>query len=476
VEQGFPKVQTKTQQQTGFDNTPGVLWLRSPGGNEAAELFEKSTGIKVALHQSMPAGEELPESLRLVVIELPLAPPLVRQALSETQRTTLPMRIVLYDPESNLDECLIEPPLGAFRHITGHLQPVQLGEVVHAEFARAIEQDRVGTGSTDPWKDLLIGESRAMQLLNSMIRLIGPRRSTVLISGETGTGKEVVARAIHMASARSGTRMVAVNCAAIPENLFESELFGHVRGAFTGAVADRVGRFEQAHRGTLFLDEVGEVPIEIQPKLLRVLQEREVQRLGALNEIQIDTRVIAATNRDLHQAVAAGRFREDLLYRLDVVPIVVPPLRDRAGDIPLLAEHFVEKVCMREGISLKTISPDAVRWLTSYEWPGNVRQLEHTIEMAVLLSGARERLYAGDMRISGPTIAARPDVEEIRFPPVPGNPAGGINLEQMVVRVEQLMIQEALRQCGGNKAKAASLLGIPRTTLIYKMRAIEACA
>jgi DNA-binding NtrC family response regulator len=195
-----------------------------------------------------------------------------------------------------------------------------------------------------------------------------------------------------------------------------------------------------------------------------------------LNEIQIDTRVIAATNRDLHQAVAAGRFREDLLYRLDVVPIVVPPLRDRPGDIPLLAEHFVEKVCMREGIRPKTISPDAVRWLTSYEWPGNVRQLEHTIEMAVLLSGTRERLYAGDIRVSRPPLAPRPHVEEIGFSPVPSNPAGGINLEQMVVRVEQLMIQEALRQCGGNKAKAASLLGIPRTTLIYKMRAIEACA
>ena len=226
---------------------------------------------------------------------------------------------------------------------------------------------RAQARDASPGRDLLIGESQPMRDLHAMIRLIGPRQSTVLITGETGTGKEMVARAIHMASQRAESEMVAVNCAAIPENLVEAELFGHAKGAFTGATNPRAGRFEQAHRGTIFLDEIGEIPLEVQPKLLRVLQEREIQRVGSSETIQIDTRVIAASNVDLHAAVEQKRFREDLLYRLNVVPMRVPPLRERISDIPLLADHFIEKVCLREGISAedsvseRSRSPDRLR-------------------------------------------------------------------------------------------------------------------
>jgi transcriptional regulator with GAF, ATPase, and Fis domain len=318
----------------------------------------------------------------------------------------------------------------------------------------------------------LIGESQPMKSLHAMIRLVSPRQSTVLITGETGTGKEMVARAIHTASKRSASRMVAVNCAAIPENLVEAELFGHSKGAFTGAVNDRVGRFEQAHRGTLFLDEIGELPLPVQPKLLRVLQERELSKVGSSGTIQIDTRVIAASNIDLQQAVADRRFREDLLYRLNVVPIHLPPLRERASDIPLLAGHFIEKVCRREGLRPKTLTSDALQRLLEYEWPGNVRQLEHAIEMAVTLTGDRQQIYLGDIRLPRrmqglPAIGIEPEINM---------DAGGMNFEEVMGRVEKLLLQAALRKCDGNKAKAASLLGIPRTTLLYKVKAAETFA
>jgi transcriptional regulator with GAF, ATPase, and Fis domain len=273
----------------------------------------------------------------------------------------------------------------------------------------------------------------------------------------------MVARAIHLASRRGGARMVSVNCAAIPENLVEAELFGHAKGAFTGAVNDRIGRFEQAHRGTIFLDEVGEIPLEVQPKLLRVLQERELQRVGGSSDIQIDTRVIAASNIDLELAADQKRFREDLLYRLNVVPIRVPALRDRVSDIPLLAEHFIEKVCRRESMRTKNLSADA---------PGNVRQLEHAIEMAVTLSGDRTQLYGGDIRLpeARPMMAAASAEDGI-----PMN-LTSMNYEEVMNRVEKLLLQQALRKCDGNKAKASSFLGIPRTTLVYKLKSLEAVA
>ena len=256
-----------------------------------------------------------------------------------------------------------------------------------------------------PWAGWFIGESRAMDDVFHTISLVGPRRCTVLITGETGTGKEMAARALHAASPRAHLPMVALNCSAVPENLLEAELFGHVKGAFTGAVAGRQGRFEQAHRSTLFLDEIGEMPLEVQAKLLRVLQEREFQRLGGTETIRVDVRVIAASNSDLLAKVRQGRFREDLYYRLNVVPLRMPSLREKRGDIPLLVDHFVEKVCRAEGIPNKTVSPLVKERLSERPWPGNVRQLENLVEATIALSGDRETLTLAGFGLVETSIA-----------------------------------------------------------------------
>lgn len=453
-------------------NMPRVLWLRSAGRSEEVELLEQRMGFKVAVSSGAPATwQHLLPHVQVILVELPLTRETVQEALVSAHQAPVQIPVLVYDPELCFDESLVGPPIIDFRHVTERATVSELCVMLEQKLECAAQLHAKASQAKEAWRDLLVGESRAMKSLHSMIRLTGPRRSTVLITGESGTGKEMVARAIHMASGRTGANLVAVNCAAIPENLVESELFGHVRGAFTGAINDRPGRFEQAHRGTIFLDEIGEVPLEMQPKLLRVLQEREIHRVGSTASIQVDARVIAASNQDLEQAVADKAFREDLLYRLRVVPIEVPPLREHKSDIPLLAEHFIEKVCTREGLAEKHLSGDAVRRLTDYEWPGNIRQLEHTIEMAVTLSGDRTRLYSGDIQLPGlrrPMASAR----NIDFAPA----NGGLNLEKTVDRVEQLLIQEALQQHGGNKAKAASSLGIPRTTLLYKLRNAGVCA
>jgi transcriptional regulator with GAF, ATPase, and Fis domain len=438
-----------------------VLWITSNLQQDVVKAFEISTGLKVVVADGQSTNwSRIGDRFRAVLIELPIATGILQEALAETHRTAVPLPVFIYDAESVLDESLVRPP-AAFQHITQKLTPEELGSIVR-EAPRAAAR-------REPWADLLVGESRAMRDLHSMIRLVGPRKTTVLIQGETGTGKEMVARAIHMASQRAESEMVVVNCAAIPENLVEAELFGHAKGAFTGAVNPRVGHFECAQRGSVFLDEIGELPLEAQSKLLRVLQERKIQRIGSSEMIPIDTRVIAASNVDLETAVQQKQFREDLLYRLNVVQIRVPALRDHASDIPLLADHFIEKVCLRENLRPKALSAGALDRLAGYDWPGNVRQLEHAIEMAVTLAGDRNRLYLGDFQLPSPRPAcfALPEIHV---------PANGLNFEEVTGRVEKLLLQEALRVCGGNKAKAASVLGMKRTTLLYKTKALEALA
>jgi DNA-binding NtrC family response regulator len=336
----------------------------------------------------------------------------------------------------------------------------------------AIDQ-RVGRGlihlaaavDREDWERMLVGSSAPIRQVCHIVRMVGARRATVLISGETGTGKEIAARALHMAGPRRQHPWVAINCSALPGNLLEAELFGHVRGAFTGAIQSRMGRFEQAQGGTLFLDEIGELPQELQAKLLRVLQEREFQRLGSSETIRADVRIVAATNQNLLQQVECGRFREDLYYRLNVVPLHMPPLRQRPEDIPILAEHFVGKICALEEVPRKHLGGEALDQLTAYSWPGNVRQLENAVEMAVAMSGVRAILTAADfpLPLAARTVSA----------PVVSVPDQGLDFEQTVAFIERSILEQALRKTGGNKKAAAEMLRLKRTTLSAKVRSLE---
>jgi transcriptional regulator with PAS, ATPase and Fis domain len=300
-----------------------------------------------------------------------------------------------------------------------------------------------------------------MSELFQLLDTVAPSASTILITGETGTGKEVVARAIHHNSPRRSNRFVALNCSAIPETLLEAELFGHVRGAFTGAVGARQGRFEQAHKGTLFLDEVGTMSPALQVKLLRALQEREFERVGDNQTIKVDVRVIAATNSDLTRMVAEGRFRDDLFYRLNVIPIHMPALRERRDDIPLLVRHFLAKLAPAGTMHL---SQTAMRALMAYHWPGNVRQLENAIERAVTLCAGREEIDVTDLPVEVqevPRTAATPFLDF---------PDDGMDLPRYLASVERDLIRQALDRTQGNRNRAADLLRIKRTTLVEKLR------
>jgi formate hydrogenlyase transcriptional activator len=303
----------------------------------------------------------------------------------------------------------------------------------------------------------IVGKSAALRAVLSQVEIVAPTDSTVLIFGETGTGKELVARAIHEASDRRGRALVKVNCAAIPTGLLESELFGHEKGAFTGAIAQRIGRFELAHRGTLFLDEVGDIPSALQPKLLRVLQEQEFERLGSTRTIRVDVRVVAATNADLAEKVADRQFREDLYYRLNVFPIVMPPLRNRREDIALLVHHFVRKFARRMKRRIETIPAAAMKALQKHDWPGNVRELENFVERAVILSRGAD--------LEPPLAELEPQ----------GNPPATTSADDSITlaEAEREHILRALKDTNGvigGPAGAAARLGTKRTTLQYRMK------
>jgi transcriptional regulator with GAF, ATPase, and Fis domain len=315
----------------------------------------------------------------------------------------------------------------------------------------------------------IVGDSRAMNDLEDRIELVADRRCTVLIEGETGTGKEVVAKAIHAAGSRARAPWVAVNCAAIPETLLEAELFGYVKGAFTGAVQARAGKFEAANRGTIFLDEIGDMPLAVQAKLLRVLQEREVERLGGNETVRLDVRVIAATNVNLAERVREGSFRQDLYYRLNVFRMALPPLRERRGDIPSLASHFTARICAGERLPVKSLDSCALDKLMSHSWPGNVRELENTIETAVVSSGNRVTIFPSDITWGRPS-ALRQTAE-----PHPSTllPADGLDYERVIEDFEKSLLAQALARTRGNKTAAASLLNMKRTTLAARMRALE---
>jgi two-component system response regulator AtoC len=315
--------------------------------------------------------------------------------------------------------------------------------------------------------DGLIGQSRVMRDLLQLLETVAATSSTVLITGETGTGKELAARAIHHNSPRRANRFVAINCSAIPETLLEAELFGHVRGAFTGAVGTRQGRLEQAHKGTLFLDEIGTMSPALQAKLLRVLQEREFERVGDSHTIKIDVRVIAATHSDLARMVADGTFREDLFYRLNVIPVQLPPLRERREDIALLAQHFLQKLAPEAGRGPVTISQDALRRLMAYHWPGNIRQLENACERALAFSQGRSQIDVQDLTTDIQNQPAPVDSSDVWFPD------DGLDFERYIEGVELSLIRRSLERTQGNKRQAAKLLNLKRTTLIEKLKRLE---
>jgi DNA-binding NtrC family response regulator len=351
-------------------------------------------------------------------------------------------------------------------------KPFQFDELVHV-LQRALEKRNLAS-ERDYWRSQaeqrnqfggILGRSRPMQKLFHLLETVAGSNSTILITGETGTGKEVVARAIHHNSPRRAHRFVALNCSAIPETLLEAELFGHVRGAFTGAVGARQGRFEQAHKGTLFLDEVGTMSTALQMKLLRALQEREFERVGDNQTVKVDVRVIAATNSALAKMVSEGTFREDLYYRLNVIPIHLPPLRDRREDIPVLAKYFLDKFA--PGVPMQ-ISQGAMRVLMAYPWPGNVRQLENAVERAVTLSAGRTEIDVADLP---------PDVQEDPqsvAAPFVDFPEDGLDLPAYLLSIERDLIQRSLQRTGGNRNKAAELLRIKRTTLVEKLKRLGA--
>ena len=304
--------------------------------------------------------------------------------------------------------------------------------------------------------DNIIGRSEPMQEIFATIERVAPTRATVLLAGESGVGKDLIARAIHFHSPRRDRPLVKINCTAIPENLMESELFGYEKGAFTGAVTSKPGKFEQADTGTVFLDEIGDVPGPIQVKLLRILQEREFERLGSNVTRHTDVRIIAATNQDLHAALEQGTFREDLYYRLNVVPLNIPPLRERKQDIPFLANHFIRKLAADSGSAVESITDAAMERLMAYHWPGNVRELENVIERSLVLCRGSQ-LDAGDVRLES---APRPRSQNGQhFLPE------GLTLDQY----EQELIREALRRADGNKSHAARLLGLTRNALRYRL-------
>lgn len=374
----------------------------------------------------------------------------------------LPPKVILVTAHGSVERAREAHELGAFDYMS---KPVVADELLF-RVERALETYRLGEKNVRLERRLrhdglesVVGESAALRDVFRLVEKIAPTSSTVLVRGESGTGKELVARAIHARSNRSAKPFFALNCAAIPENLLESELFGHERGSFTGADARKAGLFEAASGSTLFLDEIGDLSLPLQGKILRALQEKEVKRVGGTDTIPVDVRVVAATNRDLESMMKAGQFREDLFYRLNVIPVVLPPLRDRASDVPALVQRFVEKANAAHGTAVREVEPAAMDLLQRHAWPGNVRQLESVVERAVLLcEGGVVRPADLPAEVRHQTApASRPLGFEI--------PPDGIDIEDF----ERQLIVQAMEKSGWVIARAARLLGLTYRTLQYRL-------
>src|SRR5882762_1810561 len=374
--------------------------------------------------------------------------------LAEIMEHTPDTIVIMMSGHATVDAAVKATRLGAFDFLE---KPISLERLLillrNASETAALKAEN--RRLAEPWSHAIVGRSRAIENMLGMIQRAAPAHVSVLIQGEHGTGKELVARALHAASPRSSQPFVAVNCSAIPEELIESELFGHERGAFTGATQSRRGRFEEAHHGTLFLDEIGDMSARAQTKLLRVLQEGEINRVGGNRAIKVDVRVIAATNQELHESVRSNRFREDLYFRLAVVPISVPPLRERAEDIPILIEHFAAVISSEAGGKPRKFTPAAVELLQHYAFPGNVRELRNLVERLLIMT-------------RGATIG--PEQVHAVLPRPDGAAVSGVRLSEAVREFERREIESALLGAGGSMTRAASMLGLERSHLYKKMK------
>ncbi|MEG2139172.1 MAG: sigma-54 dependent transcriptional regulator [Bilophila sp.] len=389
-----------------------------------------------------------------------------REVLERVKKNWPHIPVLIMTAFGSIESAVEAMRYGAFNYITKPFSNDELLLSIQnaAELARAHRQYRLLRESLEEryGKHQIIGRSRAIRDMLALVDRAGPSRATVLITGESGTGKELVARAIHFSSPRSQEPFVSVNCMALNPGVLESELFGHEKGSFTGAVALRRGRFEQASGGTLFLDEVGELTPELQVKLLRVLQERRFERVGGSEEIEVDIRIVAATNRDLMPLVQAGIFREDLYYRLNVVHIPIPPLRERREDIPLLLAHFADKGARDNGIEPKTFATSALNHLSGYEWPGNIRQLQNVVERCLVL-------VPGEV-ITLEDLPAEIRDEEAQFKSAVDLLPVQLDLADTLERIEAALIRRALVRAEFVQAKAAELLGISKSLMQYKLK------
>jgi len=405
------------------------------------------------------------EGVRLAVCDLRMPGMDGVSFLKEVRERKLDLGVILVTGYGSIESAVEAMRIGADDYLT---KPVDLYEL-RKRVMNLIEKQQLQEEVSNLRQMLdkrygfesIIGRSGPMERLFEMMKMVAPTRSSVLIIGESGTGKELVANALHRASPRRNERFLAINCGAIPSDILESELFGHERGAFTGAVARKIGKFELSHRGTLFLDEISELYPELQVKLLRVLEERQVMRVGGSELIDVDFRLIAATNRDLEKEVAEGRFREDLYYRLKVVTLRIPPLRERPGDIQQLAEHFLAFYCQEHGKPPKRLSPETLELLSRFPWPGNVRELSNVIESVVVFHQG-EVVQPADLPV---------EVRESSALSAPGSPVQAVAGEpRTMADIERQAILETLSRTGGHRARAADILGIGLRTLQRKLK------
>lgn len=464
----------KERQDVGtLDDTPHLLFVDDePALRELISERLVDHGFRVVPCESGDRALELLEQFAFDVVVTDLRMPGVDGArVIEAARERYPGIVtIVITGYGTVKDAVDAIKRGASDFIA---KPFQFDELMHV-LRKALEQRRLSTENAYLRSQLedryqfsgILGRSRRMQELFHVLETVSRTNTTVLVTGETGTGKEVIARAIHHNSLRKSNRFVAINCGAIPETLLEAELFGAVRGAYTGATQDRTGKFEYANKGTLFLDEVGTMSPALQAKLLRAVQEREFERLGDSKTVKVDVRVIAATNADIPKLIAEGTFREDLYWRLNVVSIKLPPLRDRREDIPVLVKHFFEKFAPGRGLQA---SQGAMRALMAYSWPGNIRQLENAVERAVALSGGRQHIESADLP---PEVLDLPEVSGA--PAVTEFPEEGLDLPAHLNAIERDLISRALQRTNNNRNRAADLLRIKRTTLVEKLKRIGA--